>query len=120
MLRVSKHSEPVFSNLLAARPERADSPPEKNVPMMFPRVIGSSRCDGCDSSWCIMMRSGRWRRRWLRAKLRINASIALPGLRKDPNLNSQLPTESVQRIAKNAENHLAEMKGVAFAGSDLG
>jgi hypothetical protein len=32
-------------------PNEVISPPEKNVPMMFPRVIGRSRCDGCVSSW---------------------------------------------------------------------
>ena len=32
-------------------PNEVISPPEKKVPMMFPRVMGRSRCDGCDSSW---------------------------------------------------------------------
>ena len=44
-------------------PKELMSPPEKNVPMILPRVIGRSRCDGCDSSWCTVMRSGRGRRK---------------------------------------------------------
>jgi hypothetical protein len=79
-------------------PNEVMSPPGKNVPMMLPRVIGRSRCDGCDSSWAIVMRSGRRRRKRLRAKLRINASIALPGLPKYPNLNSQFTTESDYKL----------------------
>jgi hypothetical protein len=31
-------------------PNELMSPPEKNVPMILPRVTGKSRCDGCDSS----------------------------------------------------------------------
>ena len=31
-------------------PKELISPPEKKVPIKLPRVIGRSRCDGCDSS----------------------------------------------------------------------
>jgi hypothetical protein len=38
------------SSVYFESPNELISPPEKNVPMMFPRVIGNSRREGCISS----------------------------------------------------------------------
>src|SRR4029453_4403720 len=49
-------------------PKELISPPEKKVPIKLPRVIGRSRCDGCDSSWGIVTRGGGGRLKWFRGR----------------------------------------------------